>query len=170
MKKEKETLAVYVQKNAAKRDREYGTLSLGIVRVEDGGKIRNPGYDHPYNDLTFDAQWRVESPTEPTYGWEAKYRNVYSVGLQRAKRMYKTLQKVEKVRGKSLISPTTFGQYVALMAHALGINKVIRQRTPSGNGDYDGGEYSTYGLDMAQTIIDGLISEARKVEEEVKTA
>jgi hypothetical protein len=160
MKKNNETLAVYILHDPVKPCGDHGTITLSVVRVLEDGKIRNPGSDHPYEDFVFYAQWETKDPAAHTYGWSAEYRNVYSVELSRAKLMYKTLQKVEKVRGKHPISPTTFGQYVVLMMGALGISKVVRNKKRTSS--YDDGEYAIYGIDMAQTVIDNTIANVRE--------
>ena len=167
-----EVYGVYLNKSALKgsdRLSKCATLSIGIVRIMETGQIRNPS-DHPFTDAQFYVQWNGEDDAtrpEHTYAWSLNYANVYSVDLDKAERMVKFLRKVEKAESKTPIRPTTFGQYVTLMASALGITKLVKPSSANAGWDYDSGNDSVYPVSDAQYAIDSMIADARKVESPV---
>jgi hypothetical protein len=89
------------------------------------------------------------------YGFELRYMNLYAVELRDAKRMFKTLNLIE-ARIESLAKkygrPTTFGQYLARVADAIGADTFVRQ-----NGRFE----SDHVMDITTGIyhVDALVRE-----------
>src|SRR5262245_11096572 len=88
---------------------------------------RNTGSDK-VNGLYLDC-FRVTSQGNHSddhrhlYGWECRYQEPYAVDLRQAEGMYKTLTTIEKRLEKLAEKygrPTTFGQYLARVADAIG--------------------------------------------------
>src|SRR5882762_2973848 len=160
MKTDRKTYAILVNPRMLKLS-EYGTFQVSIVQVEANGVLRNPDSDDAFNDLIFSCQWDEKSAT--TYAWQITYRDVYRVDVCNARRMYKTLQKVEKFSEKFPVQPTTFGQHVALSAKAVGI-KIGRKesRHSGGHSTYSENEYLDLSLSDVRYSIDQIIADARE--------
>lgn len=138
----------------------YGKIEISIVDISEG--VRNPGSEHAFNDLSFRAQWDIDGGTR-TYGWEAAYRDVYIVRLAEAKRMFSTLQKIEKAYLRAKVKPLTFGQYVTVVALALGIKHVKKESIRSPDVlTYSEREFQDWSISDAAFLIDGQIQEDRE--------
>ena len=129
-------------------DTEYhrwrGIPSYGDIQHLDGLQLRC--YQNP------------EQPERECYSWYAEYTERYSIGLDDAERMYKTLSSVTKGLEKAREHDgtcTTFGHYALRVARALGIKTFIR---PSKWGE---GEYQRLTLAEGQYAIDNVIWDFR---------
>lgn len=162
----KNEYAVLVNARQIETKYDYGTFELRIVQIVDG-QLGNPDNDDPFCDLVFHAQWDTNKPEDThTYGWNIFYRDCYRVELDNAKRMLKTLQRVEKINSLETtnpVRPVTFGQFVALSASALGIKTARREsRYSAGSSSYAENTYITLDLHDLQSVIDYLIQESRE--------
>lgn len=168
MNTEKKQYALLIQGSDLKMNMTsgIGTLRVPIVRLEDGGrKVRNPGSDDPFEDLQFSCQWDLEKNLDRTYGWDVTYRDVYSVDSGDAERMVKVFRHIEKVRNRFAVTPTTFGQFVALIAHGLGIEVAKRESCRQAHSSsYDENVYNDFTLQQAQYAIDDLIEQSREAQ------
>jgi hypothetical protein len=161
----KPTYALLINSRTIKNSSDYGQFSLQIIQVENG-KIRNPGSDDAFDNLEFSAQWDSRHLTDTTYAWQVSYRDVFRVELDNARRMVKTLEKVDKLRAKFPVQPNTFGQYVALVAAGLGLAGAYKEsRRSVGSGTYSENDYTEFSLADAGTIIDDLIQGVRNPEQ-----
>lgn len=163
MKKTTEKFALLLRnKNRdIKHGDNYGKMEIAIVDISTG-VVRNPGSEHAFNDLSFRAQWDTDGGTR-TYGWEAAYRDVYIVRLAEAKRMFSTLQKIERAYLRANIKPITFGQYVTVVSLALGIKHVMKESIHSLDVlTYSEREFQHWDIQDAAFLIDGAIQEDRE--------
>ena len=141
----------------------YGRFELNIVRIVEDGKIRNPSTGDSFDDLEFSCQWDQGKQEDRTYAWSVTYRDVYRVDYANAERMLKMLKRVRKIEEKLVVRPTTFGQFVTLIAQKLGINQVKKEsRRSAASMSYDDNDYSSFAIKEAQSLIDSLIEDARK--------
>jgi hypothetical protein len=154
------TYAILVNRRQVKLS-DYGTFQASIVQVEDNGGLRNPDSDHEFSDLVFSCQWDT-TKSDPTYAWAISYRDIYRVDLHNAERMFKTLRKVSTLGKRFPVEPTTFGQFVALSARALGIKTGRKEsRRSAGSSSYSENSYIELSLSDVQFSIDEIISETR---------
>lgn len=168
----KKQYALYIGKNAIKLERSglhdgYGTLNIGVVELFNGDKIMNPAEESGFRDLVFHAQWDRNQADRHTYGWSARYQDVYMVDYNDATRMTKTLKKLASIESRAKIMPTTFGQYVVTLALGLGIKKLARLSRYNG-GSYSENIHQILDIKDAQFLIDNLITTAQ--EEDAKAS
>jgi len=156
--------AVYCGTTSIKTDRDYGTIDLRVVEIREEG-LRNPRCDEsPFEDISFNAQWCVKDAERSTYAWEVDYRSPFSVRLERAERMVKLLRRVEKIQRSLPVKPSTFGQFVSLIASRLGIKEFVNQESSHG-WSLDHGDYLSVGIREGGELIDRLIAESRTPKE-----
>lgn len=164
--KEKNTYAILIDDRAVKTEKyhaSFASLEIRIVRIIENGGLRNPGSEDSFNDLVFQCQWDTEKNFNVTYGWEAVYKDVFRVDHSDAKRMFKTLQKIETISEGFAVRPVTFGQYVTLNAYALGIKTARKEsRDSARSSSYAENHYVTLDLQNAQWAIDDLIAKVRE--------
>jgi hypothetical protein len=161
--KEQNAYAILVDENSLKISRDYSNMEIRIVKIGERAEIRNPGSDDAFDGLVFSCQWDQRKPLDITYGWQVQYRDCYIVDLNDAKRMFKTLQRIEKITGSFAVRPVTFGQYVSLHAAALGIKQGRRESPRSTHStSYSENTYITLDLHSVQYAIDDLIAKCRE--------
>lgn len=146
---------------------DYGVIELSIVEVSPTDKIQNPSHDHEFENLRFRAQWDTnredERERERTYGWEISYRDVYSVDLDDVNRFAKVLRRARKALETSTVKPVTFGQYVTIVADALGISTVVVESIHSEDSiQYRDRTFNFWSMQDAAMLIDGMIQASRE--------
>ncbi len=157
---EKEKLAVHV--GHVKADYNYGSqvFEYGIVTIDAQSRVRNCSDLYPetadFYDLRFRCQVSKGIDELKPFAYSCEYRGVYSVGLREAERMIRVLRKIAKAEDKFLVRPTTFGQYVSMLARALGITEVVQDG--QGNGWHDETEHVFWKLSDCQYVIDAQIA------------
>ncbi len=146
---EKEKLAVHV--GHVKADYNYGSqvFEYGIVTIDAQSRVRNCSDLYPETADFYDLRFRP-------FAYSCEYRGVYSVGLREAERMIRVLRKIAKAEDKFLVRPTTFGQYVSMLARSLGITEVVQDG--QGNGWHDETEHVFWQLKDCQYVIDAQIT------------
>ena len=155
--------AIFIDPKAVKLRDHFGGLEISIVRIIEHGAVRNPGADDPFDNLVFSAQWDRDDQSEHTYGWDVRYRDIYSVEKNDAERMVKMFRRLERINERFPVRPTSFGQYVSLTASGLGIKTArLRRKNSLFTSNYSEMEFQTWTIQEAAGIIDGLISETRK--------
>lgn len=141
----------------------YGVMEISVVDISTG-KVRNPDWEHAFNNLHFKAQWDTKEPMNNTYGWEVAYRDVFAVRLDDARRILSTLQKAESVIKKSTLKPVTFGQYVTIVAQGLGIYGVMKESAHSPDVlTYADRDFHYWSIEDVAHLIDGQIQIDRAV-------
>lgn len=87
------------------------------------------GYD--FDDLVIRAQYdRQDKNGWGLYGWGVEYRTVHYVGLEHARQMVKTLNRVEKGLErleKKWGPPQSFSQYVIRVADIFKVEGILRK-------------------------------------------
>ncbi len=164
MEKKEETrrMAVYVA--PIKADYNYGSqvFEYSIVTVDAAGKVRNCSDTDPFSadfdDLIFRCQVsRAISDGKP-FAYSCEYRGIHSLDLTRAERCLKMLRKVAKASDKFPVRPESFGQYVQMMARALGITALVQHPKDGGSGWHDETNYITWKAKDIQYVIDAQIT------------
>ena len=170
----KTRLAVLIQPVKLEYDgMESGFYKLHVVKVENE-QPRNCSHtswpdenERMFDDLTFRLyfSWRDGKFTADMF--ECLYDNVSSVDAQRSETIAKGFKKCSRARDGFPIQPSTFGQYVALMAAGLGVKEIIREspserrRNTASFGMYSDSTWQTLPISHAQGIIDAEIAAVR---------
>jgi hypothetical protein len=105
-------------------------------------RIRNVG------DLLIRGLWlqnlmvtsQLDSKSTLSYGWQVRYHDVYAVDERMARHMAQTLTTIRKRMEHATAKygrPTTYGQFVARVAQAIGATAFVRQ-----TGEWRGSSYS----------------------------
>lgn len=155
----KPEFALFLSHAPNKRDNDGrgSTLQITIVQIRAVGEYRNPSSGSEFDDLRFTARINgFNSKPYTCYGWEAEFRDLYSVDATRAKTMVKAFKKLERAYKKAIVQPSSFGQYVAVHAAGLGIKKLV-QCTASHGWSLDDGEYIVHDLKAAAYVIDEAV-------------
>lgn len=101
-------------------------------------------------------------PKNEIYGFSLEYRQVYSLDLEEAEWMVKTLRRAHRIM-KNLEGqfghPTTFGQYCQRVAHVFKVKEIYVTNLGYGSA-YDSRKHIIYGIDN----IDGAIWQAMQHE------
>jgi hypothetical protein len=128
--------------------------------VQKGTLITNPRHDcDAYADLRF---WALVSWTTgelKVSNWELEYRDVFSVDLDRAKRMCALLKRIHKAHDNLPVCPVDFGQYISLLGPAVGIDYMVQaedEETEARNS-YPHGWYRILPIRNAQNYVQRLI-------------
>lgn len=172
MKSKQKCYRLLINPRMVSRGDSRGTFNVYVVELQHNKgvrRVRGVGSDSAFDNMAFHVQWDTEgchsTPLEHTYGWQVRYRDVYSVDLSDAERMVQTLRKAAKAYAALTVKPVTFGQYVAMLANALGIHGALTE-SKQGNGShyYDDNIYLEHNLADAAEIIDRVILQARSPE------
>jgi hypothetical protein len=161
---EKYELALYLSE--VKRDKPDGyskpgaTISLYFVKVSTtSNKIRNTsGYFDDFNafsDLEFNARIGVQFGV---YAERIEYVNVYTVDLPKSEQMAKMFKRISRIQAKLPFRPQSFGQFVVMIADALGCKQVIQCMDSTRFSDYDEREHRFWTLKEGQGVIDHVAS------------
>lgn len=162
--------AIFIDPKSLRLRDGFGGLEISIVRITEEG-VRNPSTDDPFDNLVISAQWDRDDHSERTYGWDVRYRNVFAVDKQDAERMVKMFRRIERVEKKFPVWPTSFGQYVSLMAQGLGIRSARRRSLNSlDTGNYSQMELQVWRIQEVAGVIDSMIQETRTEKGEVHAA
>lgn len=156
MKKEKVKKIFFISTESSY---EYAHVRISILRINEHGKPRNFSSDvhwdtkktEYYNNLQVRNQIGQISSDESvsknpckSYGWEWRYRNVYSVNRSKAEAMFKTLKwigkKMEKVT-EDRSYPSSFGEFVGRISEVLKITEFWFYKDETHNSSYDENEY-----------------------------
>ena len=92
------------------------------------------------NNLIVVSQGNNNDERRHLYGWEVRYQSPYAVDLEKAEHMVKTLRTVHArmaATDKKLGRPTTFGQFIARVAEAIGADQFLIDETPK-RGSHSG--------------------------------
>ncbi len=132
----------------AKAEHDYSgadsnRFSLTFVHIHEDGKIRNIESDGALSDLEIRGAQSTDFDCE-AYAWHCTYHDPYSVELPRARLMVKTLERIErglaKIEGERGCAQD-FGEYVARVAHALGVKRVVWTVGEARRWSYDSTEH-----------------------------
>lgn len=160
MKKQTEKFAILIRKSSRdiRHGDGYGVIELSVVDIS-SGQVRNPGCDHKFHDLQFRCQWDTASKlTDYTYAWEIAYRDSFAIRLRDAQRMLKVLRAAENAFRKAKVRPLTFGQYVTVVALALGINSLQVESIHSAETlTYSERDFHSWDISDAALILDTMI-------------
>lgn len=128
-------LSILVNECTLKTDHYSDTSTfwkLRFVTINEKGEVRNPSrtsFDCQYqefDDLIFRV-WISWSTGEVAAGsWEMLYDQLYATDRRDCERMLKCFKRLDKIREKIPINPSTFGDYVALMCSGLGIKRFVQ--------------------------------------------
>lgn len=133
-------------------------VSAYVVTIDDHFRIRNVPAEHPLHDLHVACYQRASGRDEErhdygTYGWCARYMEVYAVDLDDAERMAAVLRKLQgalKRLNDQLGYAQSYPEYLGRVAMAMGITRAVWQ-TRAGHG------YSYADSDHAfGTMADGV--------------
>ena len=156
---------LYIRKNEKPNYTYGGTQSFeyGFVVINEDGGVRNPsdssidGDQAKFADLHFRCQITPGMAEDKTYAHGLYYRNVYSVELEDAERMTKMLRRIRKAEENFPVRPESFGQYVQLLCHALGVSGAVKATS---EGDWHSEiSYATFRPGEIQWLIDTRIGE-----------
>lgn len=133
----------FLQITTESRDSYFHVYARVIEQRAETSGVVPYGCDDTYSDgplysgLRISCQGDTQSRTgadgrEPVYGLSCEYHDVYSVDLRKARRMIKTLEKID--RGLNKISEArgyvrTYPDYVGRLAEILGCKGLCLQRT-----------------------------------------
>lgn len=83
--------------------------------------------DHPLSELEITSQGNSRDDERRLYGYETRYKGVYSVDLRKAETMAKTLRKLDKAltaENDQLGYATDWPEYARRVLKALGVKQV----------------------------------------------
>ncbi len=156
----------YMLKSEKRMSAKFSIVSIDVVSqpdpigVQRGTLITNPRHDcDSYADLRF---WALVSWTTgelKVSNWELEYRDVFSVDLDRAKRMCALLKRIRKAYDNLPVRPVDFGQYISLLGPKVGIDYMVRaedEETEARNS-YPHGWYRILPIRQAQHYVQSLI-------------
>ena len=166
---------------STKREGGYFHLNATVVEirpdddysVKNWGKVRNVDMSNGrfVDDLYITSQGSDEDRTRSDqgrqlYAWEIEY-HTYSVRLDRAERMVKTLKAIEKDLARmtaKLGRPLSFGQYLGRIAISLGcLGFVVKHGKGRGEWGYDAAEHRFLsiadGIEQADFMVHEWVTE-----------
>lgn len=110
----------------------YGKVVCTFRFVNDKGELDNYGWGIDNYDkhdgitlycLVVSCQWNQNEGNREPYAFKTEYVSIYSIDLEQAEMMVKTLRKVQKAVDKHIAENgqfKSFGQYAYTVARALG--------------------------------------------------
>lgn len=144
------------------------------IVTEDGQeRVRNiteSGFDpHPLANFRVNALSQIDPDSSfgETYGWTVEYREAFSVKLDRAEVMVKTLRKVNRGMEKLAATygrPTAFSAYLAQVASVLGISVFGRLEHQGRGYSHDDNEYRWSDASSLSYWLSAALDKARKGE------
>lgn len=148
-----------------------GTNAYERQRIDRGAatdvpydRIRNAS-DEAYaglylENLHVDSQGNDDDQTRHLYGFEVRYRDVYTVDQWKAKRMYDTLRtigtRLEKLDAK-YGSAATFGAYLARVAEAIGADAFVFPAGRQRGWSYSENEQRIEDIRQGIYAVDGMV-------------
>lgn len=128
--------------------------------IRQGTILRNPADDDCFANLAFRGFFSWRRGTVEVIGNQLAYYDIFSVHLNRATLMRDLLRKIDKAQSALPIIPSDFGQYVALLAPAVGISYMIvaEDEATEQRNHYPTGFYNIRPIKDAQVYIRNLIS------------
>lgn len=138
-------------------NRDFGHITFTFIAPRDNEPY-GVGSGHPLDDLEVSCQYDEKSP-EKLYAFSVEYRS-YSVNLDWARVIVKTLEKIEKAMQKLETEwgqPADYGAWVIRVMRVLGIEKVMYQFS----GHY-GKEYRTWSVTDVSWLVKEEIEKGRK--------
>jgi hypothetical protein len=115
--------------------RNDSRIGVGSIRIEfafinDKGAVDFPGYTdyRQLRSLGLYAQWDLDPKEERTYAWKATYSEIFTVDLSAAEMMVKVLREIDRACQRFPVRPTTFGQWVQMLAQAMHLDCFIDSR------------------------------------------
>ena len=147
--------------------KERFTLKIGFVRVNEAKgsetatfQVRNPDTDdvhqQAYNEACISGHCVVELDGLHTYGLEVMYDDLFMVDLRRAEFMVK--RKVHNGLAKADFTPHSFGEYCALIARILRVDRLVVRTDDAKHGGFDDFTFSYYSRKQMRDVIDGAVS------------
>ncbi len=120
--------------------------------------------------LIINSQGGNDSQPRRLYAQQCEYRDVYSVELRDAEKMFCVLRHIEKrleKRKEEEGHPATFGQYCGRVAKALGIKQILVPKTDENGGQVmeqrrNGYKYDVQSVGRAVENIDHIVSKWAK--------
>jgi len=94
--------------------------------------------------------------------FETRYHGYMYVDTPAAETMLKGLRKASKIQSAFPLTPTTFGQYVALMAAGFGVKEVCRETANGHTGFYSDSAWQYLPISYIQVLIDEEIARVRE--------
>jgi hypothetical protein len=153
-------------------EHEYGEIRIIIMTIDAEKNCPRGISDGDYEDLQIHSSYSTvkrdyeESDTRcrPRF-WALEYQEVFSVGLQRAEMMVKTLRKAE-TRMKSyddlLGEATDFPSFIIRVGRALNVKGFWRKTRDGGTGSYENSDWNICKLTDANWLIGLELDKARE--------
>jgi len=167
-------LAVYfTQHKAEQYDSDSSNYRLHILHIQDeqgdkgprncsrGSEYRYPG-TAIFEDLEMSCYMTWRNGEFSADMWETRYHGYMYVDANAAETMLKGLRKVEKIRAAFPLTPTTFGQYVALMCAGFGVKELCRETANGRTGFYSDSAWQYLPISYIQGFVDEEIARVRK--------
>jgi hypothetical protein len=153
-------------------EHEYGEIKVLVMTIDQAGKPHGISYGE-YEDLQIRAVYQtVRREYEETdirclpRHWDLEYRDLYSIGLEKAKMMVKVLSKVEtKLKGfaENYGEVTDLASFTVRVGRALGVKGFWHKIHDGGPGTtYDESEWTVCKLTDANWLIGIEIDKARE--------
>jgi hypothetical protein len=141
------------------------TTDRDPIGVQKGTILTNPRDDEDaYAGLAFRGYLGWATGEVKLIGCELANYDLLAVDLSRAERMVSLLRKIRDAESKLPVTPTDFGQYIALLAPAVGIRYVVTaadEETDNRNC-YPDGWYRIGAIRDAQGCVQNLIVGVRE--------
>ena len=164
--------AVYFTEHKAEQyDSDSSNYRIHILHIQDedhdkgprncsrGSEYRYPGIG-VFEDLEISCYMTWRDGQFSADMWETRYHGY--VDMDAAETMLKGLRKASKIQQSFPLRPTTFGQYVALMAAGFGVKEVCRETANGRTGFYSDSAWQYLPLSSIQGLIDDEIARVRK--------
>lgn len=164
-------LYLYVQEN---KSRDYYHIDVTVVAYDHKQKALLQQHDYPippelraFKGFRIICQGTNDEREQGVYGQRYSFRDVYEIGLEEAETMADILRRAKKgldAYEKEYGYSRTYGQFVGIIAKALGFDYFLFDREPT---DYNDSHFSMDDRRYAITKIDRMITqwqEAGKME------
>ena len=141
------------------------TLYVCLRVVTDNGHIRNPDRYSQYSDLAMRGHYSPSSSAHRAcwVGWPVEYSKPYSVGLEFAELMVKTLRRIrkhfDKLNERFGYAPD-FETDAVRFADAVGATVIIRKLKDGGSGwSYDDSQYDRFPVSSMPSLLLQMLDE-----------
>ena len=169
-----ERLALFFKVDTLDRYSDYSSthlLQAYVCCIRDQDTVRGI-CTHSLDDFRVSTYINARNPSEYR-SFSAEFHSVYTVNLQRAKSIAKTLttlyRKLDAITAK--FGPCeSFGAYVARVATCLGIKDVVFTVGQSRGTRYDDNDYNILSTDLAASRINSEIFQLVEAEKAQKLA
>lgn len=119
--------------------------------------IESP-FDDDYQNFSLHCQMDWSGNHFRTYAHSACYSGWQSVKFRDAEKMFRVLERIDKIERAFPVEPTSFGQYVQLVAQGL---KIKRYLEPSSRArrEHSGYEYNASSIREVGRVVDDRLQE-----------